>query len=635
MCHNGTFVGIARVVGVGLFALIAATAQTRPEWRKVGSPAVELSLASAATGPVAQVWFSPKGTELFARTMSGAAFVTSDFETWSLAPRGTAAPDPAATSAFAETTSLPEPGALPLIAAGDPSHIYALGRQLFRSEDGGHSWSSLTQYRTNSIVGSGQHSLAVSPSDSNDLVLANDYGVWRSRDGGLTWAGLNQLLPNLPVRRIVTTPSGTIGTRIETEVLGSLELPAGGSVWLPSGNSARAAEAALWARYSGLIGVPVTAVGASGSTVYAGSQDGRIWVSLDGGASFRLSRTETGGAVERLYVDASEPSLALALLSGSALSGSGPHVLRTTSGGSLWDDLTGNLPEGAVHGITAERSAGAVYVATDRGVFYTRTDLQNATVPTVDWISLNAGLPTAVAWDVKLDSAGVRLYAAIDGYGVFTTAAPHRRWDLRVVSTADFAPHAAAPGALLSVIGSRVSAARGDNLNYPVLSASDSESQIQVPFEAAGPNVALSLQTNTGSVTVGLPVASAAPAIFVSSDGTPMIYDADTDLPLNAQNTAHSNGRLKILATGLGKVRPEWPTNLPAPERNPPKVIAPVQVFLDGTPLEVTSATLAPLNIGFYVIEAQLPSITNLGTSELHVAADGRESNHVQIVVEP
>jgi uncharacterized protein (TIGR03437 family) len=114
-----------------------------------------------------------------------------------------------------------------------------------------------------------------------------------------------------------------------------------------------------------------------------------------------------------------------------------------------------------------------------------------------------------------------------------------------------------------------------------------------------------------------------------------MIYDADSDLLLDAHNTAHSNGRIQILATGLGKVRPDWPTNLPAPVQNPPAVVAPVQVYLDGMPLEVTSATLAPLTIGFYIVEVQLPAITNLGTSELYITADGQDSNRVQIVVEP
>ena len=629
VCHRGT----SRAGWLAALFLLAAAegalAQMRPDWRKVGSSSVELALASAATGPVAQVWFSPDGRQLFARTNGGRTFVTGDFETWSPVT-GTLATVPEGALQAVEPARLPEAGALAFVVATDRGHMYAIGQQLSRSEDGGHSWTNLTQSRSASVIGGGQHSLAVSPLDVNQLVLANDYGVWRSLDGGLTWAGLNQLLPNLETRRILATQGGTAGTRIIAEGLGTLELPPGSAVWFPASNSQLSAEEALLAQYSKLTGAPITATGAGGSTVYAGAGDGRIWVSLDGGATFRISRTETSGAVQRFYVDPAEPRVALA-----ALSGSGPRVLRTTSSGALWDDLTGNLPDGPVHGITADRAAGAVYTATDRGVYLARTDLENATLPAANWVSLGDGLPAVAAWDVRLDPAGVQLYAAMDGYGVYATAAPHRLWNLRIVSTADFMARPAAPGALLSVIGGHVNTAQGGDLSYPVLSASDRESQIQVPFEAVGPSVALSLETKAGRVTLGLPVQPVAPAIFVGRDGQPMLYDADTGLPLDARNTAHSNGRIQILATGLGKVRPDWPTNIPAPHQNPPTVAASVKIYLDGAPLEVTRATLAPDFIGFYLIEAQLPPIANLGTSELYISADGQESNRVQIVVEP
>jgi uncharacterized protein (TIGR03437 family) len=74
---------------------------------------------------------------------------------------------------------------------------------------------------------------------------------------------------------------------------------------------------------------------------------------------------------------------------------------------------------------------------------------------------------------------------------------------------------------------------------------------------------------------------------------------------------------------------------LAAPVENPPAVAADVKVYLDGAPLQVTRATLAPSYVGFYLIEAQLPAIANLGTSELHLSAAGQESNRVQIVLEP
>jgi uncharacterized protein (TIGR03437 family) len=571
---------------------------------------------------VEQVWFSGDGSLLYARTVSGRTFVTADSEEWSAA--GNVQQPNVATAAGKS----PEANARLVPAPGNPQRVYALGRQLLRSDDGGQSWTNLTQYKSFSVVGMGQHSLAVSPLDPEQLVLANDYGIWRSADGGLTWTGLNRGLPNLLVRRIVSTPSGSAGARVEADGLGTLELPPGGSVWFPADDVRLDSEVALRARFSAATRAEITAIGVSGSTVYAGSADGRIWVSVDGGTAFRTSRTEAAGPVERIWVDPTEPRVALA-----ALSGNGPHILRTTSSGTLWDDLTGSLADAPTHGISAERSSGAVYVATDRGVFYARTDLENATVPTVAWTNLTGSLPAVPATDVRLDPAGFRLYVALDGYGVYATPAPHRQRNLRIVSAADYNERPAAPGALVSVIGGRVNVARGGSLNYPVLSASDTESQIQVPFEAVGPNVALSLQTPGGLVTLGIPVQPVAPAIFVN-EGVAMLYDADSGLPVDVRNPAHSNGRLQILATGLGKVRPDWPTNLQAPLENAPEVVASVKVYLDGSPLQVTRATLAPGYIGFYLIEVQLPAINNLGTSELYISGDGQESNRVQIVMD-
>ena len=626
MSQNGTSRRGLLLASLVVTGAVLAPAQPRPDWRKVGTSAVELMLAAPATGPVDRIWFSADGSQLFARTANGKTFATADFETWTPAD-GALAPVRESAPAAAR---LPEPGAHLASSVSDSGKLYALGLQFFRSEDGGHSWINLTQNRSESVIGGKQHDLAISPVDSDQLVLANDYGVWRSMDGGLSWAGLNRFLPNLPVRRILSAPSGTAGTRVEAEGLGILELPPGGATWFPAGNAAADPERALRQQYSATVGAEITAAGASGLTAYAGSSDGRIWVSFDGGATFRLSRTETGAAVEKIFVDSAEPRVALA-----ALGGSGPHVLRTTNSGSFWDNLTANLPDVPAHGITAERAAGAVYVATDRGVFWARTDLENASSPSIAWASLTDGLPAAPASDVRLNPTGVQLYIALDGYGVYATAAPHRLRSLRIVNAADFSARAAAPGSLLSIIGGRVASARGGNLDYPVLSASDGESQIQVPFEAAGSNVDLSLQTNSGPITLGLPMRAVSPAIFVGQDGAPMLVDADSGLWVDGRNPGRSNGRIQILATGLGKVRPEWPTNLPAPAENPPVVAAEVKAYLDGAPLQVTRATLAPLNIGWYLIEVQLPAILNLGTSELYITGGGQESNRVQIVTEP
>ena len=329
-------------------------------------------------------------------------------------------------------------------------------------------------------------------------------------------------------------------------------------------------------------------------------------------------------------MDGGDPRRALAALAARE----GPRLLRTMNGGLFWDDLSGNLPNASAHGVTADSATGAVYLATDQGLFFAVTPL-GAAAPAPVWTALNASLPRAAVMDVRLDEGGNQIYVALDGYGVFAATAPHRFLALRAVSAADYAERPAAPGALLSILGGRVASARAGERNVPVLTAADMESQIQVPFEAAGSALAIALETAGGRLTLGVPLRDASPAVFVDRDGAPMVLDADRGVLLDAMTPARSDARIQILATGLGRVQPEWPTGLAAPLESPPRVVAPVKVYLDRAPVEVTRATLAPGYIGFYLVEVQLPEIVNAGPAELYMEAGGQPSNRVRIYLQP
>jgi len=635
VCHLGTARAFRYTAVFLLAAALTISAQVRPpSWRRVGGPAVDLNLASPATGPVDRVWFSADGSILYARTPAGKVYSTADFDSWRPAPE---APDPPDDRLQLTVVRLPEPGAR-LVASLTGNSQFALGRHLSRSDDGGYSWTNLTAYKSRSVVGFGQRSVAVSPTDPDQLVLANDFGVWRTLDGGLSWTGLNATLPNLAVRRILSTPTGMAGVRVLADGMGPLELPPGGTVWEPAPGSSPEEEALLIAKFSRLLDANISSVATSGDTVMAGSADGRIWWSQDGGRTMSASlmppgmEVQAGHRIERIWVDPSQPQIALASLSGGA-----PRVLRTTSRGLLWDSLDSpSLPDGLVWAVTGDRPSGAVYVATSQGVFYAHADLEYPVIAAVSWQNITpAAAPGTRATDVRLDPAGVQLYIALDGYGVYRAPAPHRADGLRIVNAADFSNRAAAPGSLLSVIGAPVSAVRGANLDFPVLQVLDSSSQIQVPFEAVGPNVLLTLETPNGPMLRGIAVQPVSPALLTGSDGEPVVADADSGLAVDARHPAHSSARIQIMATGLGQVRPEWHTGIPAPADDPPEVVASVRAFLDGKPLQVTRATLAPLFVGFYVVEIQLPPIANAGVSLLHISADGQESNRVQLVFEP
>jgi len=624
---------VVRLGALVLAAAAAVSAQTT-EWRPVGNSSADLQLAGPATGPVAQVWYSDDGSLLYARTASGKVFQTLDFESWVPA---TGDPKPPVT--FGRIPArIPEPSARTIALRSDSAELWGLGSQLYRSTDNGRSWDPLTAYRTQSVVGPEMHSVAVSPRDPDQIAVANDTGVWRSMDGGLTWSGLNQYLPNLTVERILSTPAGMQGLRIQTEKLGALELPPGASVWQPAPAMAAgiAAEAEARRTYTALVHAEVTAVSTpftSGldKVVYAGTADGEIFKSVDGGATFDRAETPAlkSQAVQNIFVDPALPGMALA-----SLSGDGPRVLRVTAG-TVWHDITADLPKGDAHSVTADRTSGAIYLATDSGVYYTHASL-TAAATAESWSLVSSSLPAARALDVRLDASRVQLYAALEGYGVFAARAPHGATGLRLVNAADGSARAAAPGSLLSVVGQRVDEVTGAGLGYPVWNTAGTDSQIQVPFEAVGPTVALALRTAGGAtIARDLRVQPVSPAIFVNPDGVPLLFDADSSMPIHSGNPAHSGQRIQIMATGLGRVSPDWVTGRPAPAENPPAVVASVGTYLDGNPIATTSARLAPGYVGFYLVEVQLPFISNYGTMELHLSVDGQFSNRVQLVIVP
>lgn len=624
---------ITRCFGAVLLFASLAEAQVpalRPAWRRIGNSSLVTGLSSNAGGPVEKVWFQADGS-IAVRLPGGRGYSTADLESW----RPLAASAPETPAAPPSGAVLPEPGALLRAARAGSPVVYAAARQVWRSDDGGLNWHNLTLYRGQSILGAPASDVAVDPSDEQRLAVAAATGVWFSSDGGASWQGLNEGLPSLPVRRILAAPFGVRGVRVAVaQPAGLAEFewaPAQRLGWMAAQGTALDTERAARVQLSASLGTEITAVAATGDAVYAGDSSGRLWASLDSGRTWRSSAAlPNSGRVERLWLDPADRAFALAALS-SEQPGA-PRVLRTLNAGAYWDDLSANLPEGPAYGVAADRATGAVYAATARGVFLTYGDLR-APAPATSWQALPAGLPDGAVRDVRLDDPANMLLAAVDGYGVYAILAPHRGRNPQLAHSADYTARPAAPGALLSIIGARAASVTAGSASTPILTAADEESQIQVPFEAAGDSLQLVVNSSRGRLVFGLPLQSAAPAVLIDPDGTPMILDASSGAQLDILHPARPGSSLQILMSGLGRVQPDWPTGLPAPLEDAPRVTVPLRASLDGVPLKVSRATLAPGYIGYYLVEVELPELLDSGASELVVEAAGISSNRVRVYV--
>ncbi len=638
MSQNSTVRNIWVTLALLGFFESAAVAQLSwtADWRRIGNSAVDFSLSGPASGAVDRVWFDSEGARIFARTPSGAIYSTDDLEGWQLAKNVTA---PAA-DANSNAKRIPSGARLVRTQFRNSPKSYAAGSHVWRSENGGDGWENVTSYKGQSILGGDILDLVISPKDEDEIVVGTTTGIWRSVDAGKTWLSLNGSLPNLPIRRILTTPGGTRGMRLE---LGSTAdgfsaewRPGEKLSWRPLAafDVQRKEELALRKVVEQKLGI-VNTVQTAGELVYAGTKDGRLFVSLNRGVDWLPPQATGVGAVEAIQIDLKEPRRAVAVLSARDGATKGA-VWRTWTGGMFWEEMTGNLLAPEIRGVAIDPPSGAVYVATSSGVYFTYAELgaaePNSAAKT--WTQLVGNLPEHPVRDVKLDPAGNQLYVAVEGWGAYGTMAPHRLRQLRAVSAADQSSRPAAPGSLISIIGASVDQASIGALSSPVLARSAVESQIQLPFQLTGTSVALQLETSKGRTEIGMTLEPTAPAIFVDRDGTPMLLNADSGVLLDVMQPARAGTRIQILAAGLGRVSPDWPAGVAAPLRAPPKVNAPVRVFLDRIPLEVTQATLAPGIVGFYLVEVILPNVVNAGPAELYLETGRAESNRVRVYLE-
>jgi photosystem II stability/assembly factor-like uncharacterized protein len=145
-------------------------------------------------------------------------------------------------------------------------------------------------------------------------------------------------------------------------------------------------------------------------TIYVGTDDGRVWVTRDVGATWTMVLSGQPW-VTRVAVDPNRASTVYVTLSGYRSGSFQPHVMVSRNFGASWQDLSGNLPQAPVNDIVLARF-GLVYVATDQGVFATFAGLNH-------WVRLGHDLPLVPVDDIEYDPAHNRLVAATFGRGFY------------------------------------------------------------------------------------------------------------------------------------------------------------------------------------------------------------------------
>ena len=278
---------------------------------------------------------------------SGLVLRTDDYgRTWQDVTPSDLAGSEAAFSALAVDPSNPE-----IVWAAD-----SVAGRLWRSDDGGDSWTPLSSVGGIVSAGSGIGAMTVEPRLEGSVLWIGTRldGIWRSVDGGATWEAAGQGLGGPPaptVRALVATPDGRLvaGTHA-----GVFLLPAPGAAWQQPAQPLPADAVVL-----------TLALDAAepDAVFYAGTSDQGVWRSDDGGQTWQPANG--AGLPDNTYASflasAGQNDGASTLLLGTNQS-----AFRSNDRGATWQAMTvAGQPWPA--GCDAITSAGGVVYAGTRG----------------------------------------------------------------------------------------------------------------------------------------------------------------------------------------------------------------------------------------------------------------------------
>ncbi len=357
-----------------------------------------------------------------------------------------------------------------LAVAADPtvdSIVYAAGLNVYRSANGGTTWTSLTgihvdihdlQFNGTSLLAASDggvyrrtgsswsnissnlaiaqpYGIGLSPTNANTIIsghqdngtnLTTNMSTWNAVSGGdgmiafIDRTNNNRVFctyQNGVLRRstnggnsfstIYTVPGGYWVTPFMQDPIDANTLYAGGDQVVKSTDGGT-----NWAPISPANGqVRWIDVSRTDNQIIYYCTASKVYKTIDGGTNW----TDVSGTVPttthlHVHIDVNNPDAVYV----SIASTSSNQVYYTSNGGTTWANISTGLPAVAANCITTQIGLlGAAYCGTDLGVYY-RNPLLSTT-----WQPFNTGLPSVPVRDLEIHYASGRIMAATFGRSVW------------------------------------------------------------------------------------------------------------------------------------------------------------------------------------------------------------------------
>ena len=288
-----------------------------------------------------------------------------------------------------------------------------VGKVLGGAQDNGTSKSETGPLGWSPILSGDGFQCLVDPPGSSHILAEWQYccdqsGLRRSANNGASylnscgWVGSDRFNWNTP---FVASPRN-----MNTLIAGSMRIYKSintGAFWTPVSGDLTDGPVAQVVYNT----ISTVAISAADSNLYlAGTDDGHVWRSQDGGGSWQpISTGLPKRYVTCVAADPNDSQVIYVSFSGFGEDLHDPRVYRSADRGQTWDAISGNLPDAPVNDMIVDPLLpGTIYAGTDLGVFVTRNSGQA-------WTALGGTMPIQPVWDLELHQASRRLFAFTHG----------------------------------------------------------------------------------------------------------------------------------------------------------------------------------------------------------------------------
>lgn len=241
--------------------------------------------------------------------------------------------------------------------------------------------------------------LIISNFDNKRIYFAANK-VFRSDDRGNTWKVI----------------SGDLSRAIDRN-----KLPVMGKVWSMDA-VAKNQSTSIYGNITALAESPKNE-----NIIYAGTDDGLIQITIDGGKTWNKSSqfagvpvitvggVTSGPLVNFIMASQHDENTAYAVINNHRMGDFKPYLIKTSDKGKTWTNITGNLPEkGSTYSMAEDhKNKDLLFCGTEFGFYFSNNGGKN-------WIEITNGLPQAICIkDIAIQKRENDIVIATFGHGIY------------------------------------------------------------------------------------------------------------------------------------------------------------------------------------------------------------------------